>query len=249
MRQLRARHVLLFRSLRDHCSFLTRKQIERIWTLPTNATNKDLLWLASEKYLRRRYRADTFGHFQTPVYYLGELGWQAVGKPADEYKSYRAQVEQRSEHRLDHTLSVYDVILKFNLESTVKRIIHSEAKLWQETIDFGIVPDAWIQFRGGEAFIAVDRDTERPIVLERKFDKYVAFNESGGYSQLFPDCAFRVLVFTTTEERIQSLEQRTRSDDVWFCVMEEFVQEKLSHQHWFAQNGFYALPVAQEKEV
>ncbi len=249
MRQLQARHILLFRIFRDHCPFLTRRQIERIWTLPTNTTNKDLLWLWSEKYLRRRYRADTFGHFQTPVYYLGELGWQVAGKPTEQYKAYRLQIEQRSEHRLDHTLMIYDVILKFLLESTVKRVIPSEDKFWQEAIDFGNIPDAWIQYAGGAAFIEVDRGTERPIVLERKFEKYVAFKESGRYSRLFPDCAFKVLVFTTTEERIESLEQRTRSDDIWFCVMGEFLREPLDHEHWFAQLGFYALFPDPQKNV
>jgi hypothetical protein len=58
-----------------------------------------------------------------------------------------------------------------------------------------------------------------------------------------------VLVFTTTEKRIEALEQVTRSDDIWFATMEEFVREKLIHEHWFALNGFYALSLAPKKEV
>src|SRR5882672_10679589 len=86
MQQLRTQHILLFRILRDHCLFLTRAQIERVLTLATRSTNKELAWLLSEKYLGRRYRADTFGHFQTPVYYLGTLGWHVAGNPMDDYK-------------------------------------------------------------------------------------------------------------------------------------------------------------------
>src|SRR6266849_9470087 len=86
MRQLHTRHILLFRILRDHCLFLTRRPIQCVLTLPTNSTNKDLQWLLSEKYLGRRYRADTFGHFQTPVYWLGTLGWHIVGNPMDDHK-------------------------------------------------------------------------------------------------------------------------------------------------------------------
>jgi len=227
MRQLQTQHILLFRILRDHCLFLTRRQIQRVLTLPTNSTNKELLWLVSEKYLARRYRADTFGHFQTPVYYLGTLGWHIVGNLMDKYKAYRLQIQERGEHQMDHKLSIYDVFLKFLLDSEVKRIIDGEDKLWQETIDFGNIPDGWIQFNSGGFFIEVDRDTERSIVLKKKFENYVTFRESDRYRNLFPECAFKVLVFTTTEERIESLQQITTSDDIWFCTMEEFLKEEL----------------------
>jgi len=249
MRQLQTRHILLFRILRDHCLFLTRRQIQLVLTLPTNSTNKELLWLLSEKYLGRRYRADTFKHFQTPVYYLGTLGWHVAGNPMDDYKEYRLRIQRRAEHQMDHRLSIYDVFLKFILGGEIKRIIDSEDKLWQEAINFGNVPDAWIQFNNGGAFIEVDRDTERPIVFRKKVEKYSAFKESGGYCSLFPDCAFKVLVFTTTEERIESLQQITTSDDIWFCTMEEFLREQLNHAHWFALRGFYALSAVSKKEM
>jgi len=249
MRQLQPHHVLLFRILRDHCSFLTRSQLQRILTLTTSGTTKALQWLMAEHYVERRYRADTFKHFQTPVYYLGERGWLMAGKPMGQYRRYRNQIEQRPERPIDHMLCIYDVFLKFILEAEVKRIIGSEDSLWREAIDFGNVPDAWIQFDGGEAFIEVDRGTERPVILKYKFDNYVAFKQTGRYNSLFPNCEFKLLVFTTTEERIESLVQRTRSGDIWFCTMDEFLRAKLNHKHWFALHGFYALPVATKKEV
>lgn len=249
MRQLQERHFSLFRTLADHCSFLTRRQIERIWTLPTNTTNKELLWLVSQKYLRRRRRGDTFGHFQTPVYYLGELGWQVIGQASDRYRRYRVQVERRAGRGLEHTLWIYDVILKFLSGTPVKRIIGSEDRLWQETIGLGIIPDAWIQFAGGEAFIEVDRATEHPIVVKKKLDAYTAFKGSGHYKSLFPGCGFKVLFFTTTEMRIESLERIAPSDDIWFCTMPEFLREPLDHAHWFALRGFYALSDLGKKEM
>lgn len=249
MRQLQRRHILLFRILRDHCLFLTRRQSHRVLTLPTNSMNKELKWLVSEKYLARRYRADTFGHFQTPVYYLGTLGWHLVGNLAEEYKQYRLQILKRAERQVDHTLAIYDVFVKFIMESTVKRIIGSEDKLWQEAIEFGNLPDGWIQFNASGAFIEVDQGSERPIVLKRKFDKYIKFKESGAYNNVFPEQAFKVLVFMTTEERIESMQQVTASDDIWFCTMGEFLREPLDHAHWFALRGFYALPSIGKKEV
>ena len=150
---------------------------------------------------------------------------------------------------MDHKLSIYDVFLKFLLESEVKRIIDGEDKLWQETIDFGNLPDGWIEFNSCGFFIEVDRDTERPIVLRKKFEKYITFKESDTYRTLFPDCAFKVLVFTTTEERIESLQQITTSDDIWFCTIEEFLKEELNHAHWFALRAFHALSVITKKKV
>ena len=41
----------------------------------------------------------------------------------------------------------------------------------------------------------------------------------------------------------------TTSDDIWYATMDEFLREKLNHRHWFALLGFYALPVAPQKEV
>jgi hypothetical protein len=205
--------------------------------------------MLAEQYLNRRYRADTFLNFQTPVYFLGKRGWHVVGKPMNAYNDYRMQIEQRAERTFQHTLSVHDVTLKFVLESEVKRIISSEDKLWQEAVDFGNIPDSWIQFGGGEAFIEVDRATERPIVLKEKLDRYIAFKESGRYRQQFPGCDFKVLVITTSENRIESLERRIWDPDIWFSTMDEFLTENLNHQHWLALHGFHALPVTTKKEV
>jgi len=203
----------------------------------------------AEHYLERRYRADTFKHFQTPVYYLAESGWRMAGRPMGLYKRHRLEIEKTPERQMDHMLATYDVFLKFILEAEVKRIIGSEDKLWKEAIDFGNVPDAWIEFNGGTVFIEVDRGTERPVVLQRKFENYINFKQSGRYSRLFPDCDFKVLVITTTEERIESLEECTKSNHIWFCSMSEFLKENVDHEHWFASQGFYALSLTTKKEV
>ena len=249
MRQLRTRHNQLFLILRDHCLFLTRKQIERVLTLRTSTANRELVWLVSGKFLARRYRADSFIHFQTPLYYLGELGWRMVGKPTADYKSYQRNIEERSGPQIDHLLAVNDVVLKFILESNVKRIIGGEDGVWREAFGFGNLPDAWIQYGGGEAFIEVDRGSERAGVVAEKFSNYANFKTSGSYGLIFPGCEFRVLFVTTTEDRIGALEQLPNSNDIWFATMDEFLREKLDHPHWFSLSGFHALPTLRKKEV
>jgi hypothetical protein len=90
------------------------------------STTKTLSWMLSEQYLNRRNRADSFVHFQTPVYYPGKRGWYVVGKPASEYRAYRLQIEQTPERTFPHTLALYSVLVKFLMEAEVRRIIPSE---------------------------------------------------------------------------------------------------------------------------
>ena len=249
MRQLGIRHFLLFRILKDNFLFLTRRQIERVLTLATRSANKELAWLISGRYLERRYRADSFEHFQMPLYYLGTRGWRMAGNTRESYKTYQSQIEQRRDAHLDHLLAVYDVLLKFILESNVVRIIGGEDSFWQESLSFGNIPDAWIQYKGGEAFVEVDRETESVEVVAKKIDHYIRLNRSNSYGIMFPGCAFKVLFITTTEERIESVERVTKCYDIWYATMAEFLREPLDHQHWFALKGFYALPVAPKEEV
>ena len=249
MRQLQIRHFLLFRILKEPFLSLNRKQIERVLTLPTNSTNKQLLWLVSEKYLERRYRVGTFKDFQCPLYYLGMRGWRMAGNSAESYKAYQSAIEQRSDRQLDHLLAVYDVLLKFILESQVTRTITGQDPFWQESLGFGNIPDAWIQYQGGEAFIEVDRETESPDVVAKKIENYIRFKRSRSYGIMFPGCAFKVLFITTREERIGALLEVTKCYDVWYATMDEFLNEHLAHAHWFGLKGLHALSLAPKEEV
>ena len=146
-------------------------------------------------------------------------------------------------------MSVYVVFQKVALEAKVKRILSGDDGFWQEWFSFGNTPDGWIEFNGTEAFIEVDLGTERPSVVAKKIDNYIKFKQSGRIALMFPGCTFRVLFITTTEERVESLERLTRSDDIWFATMSEFLKRNLDHRHWLALRGFYALPAAGKKEV
>jgi len=249
MRSLQAQHIVLLRVLNDHCLFLTRHQIERILTRAKRGSNKELAWLVSEGYLERRYRLDSFRHFQFPLYHLGPVGWRMARTTQDGYKQYQREIAERSRGPLEHLLSVSDVLIKFILEAKVTRIIGGEDKFWQETVGLGNIPDAWIQFNGSAAFIEVDRGTESPEVVMKKIANYIRCQRSGSYQMMFPYTAFKVLFITTTEERIEAFERQTTSDDIWYATMDEFLREKLNHRHWFARLGFYALPVAPKEAV
>jgi len=246
---LQKNEITLFRLLRDQFLFLTRGQIQRILTLETRWLNLRLKHLLSKGYLGRRYRLDKFEHFQSPLYYLGKRGCELAGMNLEEIASYTENARSYAERAIPHLLAIYDVLLKFLLESNVRRNIGSEDEIWRELINFGNKPDAWIQYAGGEVFVEIDLDTEHRGVVEKKILQYANFKTSGGYTSSFPDCDFKVLFITTTEEHIESLQSITRSDDIWFCTMAEFLKESLGHQHWFALHGFYALPLTRKKEM
>jgi hypothetical protein len=218
-------------------------------TLRTSTANRELAWLVSRKLLARRYRADSFTNFQTPLYYLGELGWRMAERATADYKAYQRNIESRSGPQMAHLLTIYDVLLKFILESDVTRIIGGEDAFWQESIGLGNIPDAWIAYEGGEAFLEIDRGSERPSVVAAKFSNYRKFKDSGAHALMFPGSRFRVLFTTTSEERIATLERVTTSDDIWFATMDEFLRETLHHEHWFAISGYYALPTSPKEEV
>jgi len=223
--------------------------MQRILTLETRWLNLRLQKLVSKGYLNRRYRLDKFEHFQSPLYYLGKRGCELAGMNTDEITAYAEKIRSYAERSIPHLLGTYSVLLKFTLESNVQRIIGSEDNIWRELINFGNKPDAWVQYGGGEVFIEVDLDNEHQSAIKSKLLRYSTFRDAGGYRSAFPDCEFRLLFITATEERIGWLQTVTRSDDVWFCTMDEFLKEPLEHRHWFALQGFYALPVTRKKEV
>ena len=134
------------------------------------------------------------------------------------------------------------------LEADVTRIIDGEDRFWQESFSFGNIPDAWIQYGGGEAFIEVDRGTEPVSVVEKKIDNYIRLKRTGSFGILFPGSTFRVLFITTTDERIEALQQVTKCYDVWFATVDEFLKEPLIHPHWFGLKGLHALPVAPKEK-
>ena len=134
---LQKKEIILFRLLRDQFLFLTRGQIQRILTLETRWLNLRLKHLLSKGYLSRRYRLDKFEHFQSPLYYLGKRGCELAGMNVEETASYTENARSYAERAIPHLLAIYDVLLKFLLESNVRRIIGSEDEIWRELINFG----------------------------------------------------------------------------------------------------------------
>jgi len=234
----------LIRILRDEVLFVSRPQVEMLLDANSRRANERLSRLVEERILRRRVRLDTYDHFRFPIYYLGLEGCKMIGMSKKDMEKYMARIRKYSDRSVGHLLEVYDVFIKFSLESKVTEWVWHEDDKWF-SIELGLYPDGVVKFERDRkkycAFIEVDRDTENVPVLKEKFDKYRYFNDSGAFKRLFGQCIFRVLVITTTEERIGRMEEQNRSADIWFATRQDFMRDPLWARHWFAKEDFYSL--------
>ena len=234
----------LIQILRDEVLFVSRPQVEMLLDTNGRRANERLLRLVDERILRRRVRLDTYDHFRFPIYYLGLEGCKMIGMSRKDMEKYMARIRKYSDRSIGHLLEVYDVFIKFSLESKVTEWVWREDDKWF-SIELGLYPDGVVKFeKDGKkytAFIEVDMDTENLPVLKKKFDKYRYFHDSGAFKRLFGQSIFRVLVITTTEERIGKMEEQNRSADIWFATRQDFIRDPLWARHWFAKEDFHSL--------
>jgi len=237
----------IVRVLRDDVLFLSRAQVEMLSEGNKRAANKQLARLVDARILKKRLRLDTYPNFRSPIYHLGVEGCRLLGMSKEEMTTYLAKAKSYSDRALAHLLEVYDVFIKFYLASRVTEWMWHNDEKWF-SIELGLYPDGYVQFekegKKYSAFIEVDRGTEGISVVKDKFRKYARFNRSGAFKRLFGDRTLRVLFITTTEERIEKMENAGASDDIWFTTKAEFMWESLWARHWFAKEDFYSLDVS-----
>ncbi len=242
--KLSAKEMRLIRVLRDEALFVSGVQVEMLLEMNKRRTNERLLNLVDGGILRKRVRLDTYTSFRSPIYYLGVEGCKMIGMSKKDLVRYMTTIKNYSDRSIGHLLEVYDVFIKFTLESKVTEWVWHEDDKWF-SIELGLYPDGFVKFEKDEkqysAFVEVDRDTEGLRVLKEKFDKYRRFHESGAFKKLFGECIFRVLVITTTEERIAGMEQQNPANDIWFATKQDFMRNSLWTKHWFAKEDFYSL--------
>jgi hypothetical protein len=234
----------IVRVLRDDVLFLSRAQVEMLSDGNKRAANKQIARLVDARILKKRLRLDTYPNFRSPIYHLGVEGCRLLGMSKEEMTTYFAKAKNYSDRALAHLLEVYDVFIKFYLASRVTEWMWHNDEKWF-SIELGLYPDGYVQFekegKKYSAFIEVDRGTEGISVVKDKFRKYARFNRSGAFKRLFGDRLLRVLFITTTEERIEKMENAGASDDIWFTTKAEFMRESLWSRHWFAKEDLYSL--------
>lgn len=219
--------------------FLSREQIERLFFGTTTRANYRLQKLWNHGFLNRLHLPTVRGSSQA-IYCLDRHG---VPVAAEVLGVPPATIPWKYKNRdvgalfLKHLLAVNDVRIAF--EFTARENPDHELLLWLPEQDakngYGwqsgskvLAPDAYGRYRFGDRvisfFVELDRATMANTRWLEKVERYLQYSASGRYEERFGMKLFRVLVITTTPQRLLNLlavaEERT--DKIfWFTTLDE----------------------------
>jgi hypothetical protein len=245
--RLTARDMAVILAVRDY-RVLRRDQIQRLLFPSQNTTNYRLQRLFQHGFLERRWRPIEYG--QNPgqaIYLLGKKGADLLAKSVDvasEIVMRRGVSHTVHSPFLQHTLSVNEVHIAFALGvqragyGIDKWIREDELKAVGDYVfssstsgiprQVAIIPDAYFALhlggRRAHFLLEVDRATETNGRWKRRVQAYLAYIASGQYSRRFGTTSLRILIITTSLERLTNLQRATvevgGGSLFWFTTME-----------------------------
>jgi len=212
---------------------LRTDQIQRLFFSSRNTANYRLQRLYQHGFLERRWRAVEYGQgMGQAVYLLGKRGADLVLRKSP--KHIRVSGWRKASHAvrspfLDHTLLVNDVRIAFALAArhagydVEKWAREDELKATREYVytstasgvrrKMAIIPDAYFALNLGDRrahfLLEVDRATETNSRWSQRVQAYLAYVASGQYARRFGTTSLRILVVTTSPERLGSLKRAT----------------------------------------
>ncbi len=247
---LQARDRQIVAAVAQH-RFLTREQIERLFFGTTTRANFRLQKLYHHKLLGRLHLPTVRGSSQA-IYHLDRQG---VPVAAEALGIQPATIPWKYKRRdvgplfLRHLLAVNDVRIALELAARSRK--DHELLLWlsdQECRDtyawqYGrkvLAPDAYGRYRFGDRvisfFLELDQATMSGKRWADKVNRYVEYAASGRYEERFGMKLFRVLVVTTSQERLANLmratEQQTRRS-FWFTTLEDIGKHSVLASVWW----------------
>lgn len=244
---LTARDMEVILTVRD-CRVLRRDQIQRLHFPSQNTTNYRLQRLYQHGFLERRWRPVEFGQGTGQALYL--LGRRAIELLAQRTIGVERLTRQRGSSRtlrspfLQHTLAVNDVRVAFSIcvqhegYGIEKWVTEDGLKGASEYIysdtasgashQGAIIADAYFVMHLGNRrahfLLEVDRATETSRRWVRRVGAYLAYTASGEYTRRFGTTSLRILVVTTTLQRLENLKRATEqagaSSLFWFTTLE-----------------------------
>jgi hypothetical protein len=244
---LTARDMGVILAVRD-CRVLRRDQIQRLYFPSQNTANYRLQRLYQHGFLERRWRPVEFGEGTGQALYL--LGRRAIELLAQRAIGVERLTRRRGASHtlrspfLQHTLAVNDVRVAFSLcaqhkgYGIEKWVTEDGLKAGTEYIYSGItygtshqgaiIADAYFVMHLGDRrahfLLEVDRATETSRRWVRRVGAYLAFTASGEYTRRFGTTSLRILVVTTTSQRLLNLKRATEqagaSSLFWFTTLE-----------------------------
>ena len=208
--QERDRHLL--RELGTVLRIVDRDQAKTVAGFGSDSrTNRRLRTLADAGLLKRFFLG-TRGAGQKAIYSLSHKGAALVGVP---HRGLQRRKEEAlvADFFVEHQLTVNEFYCALRYRPLLP--VGTSFERWQAfyqpiTPRSRLIPDGYFVLRRPSrtvaAFVEVDLGHERRDVWRDKVRAYADFAVSGDYERRFGTKQFRVLVITTTERRLASLE-------------------------------------------
>ena len=262
---------LLTRVWEDRMLFTSH--IGRIFFSGKTSANVRLRKLWENGYLDRYFLPTLMFHGSTEALYL--LGRKGVDIVAVTLGMERTEIARGLSHlkrkvrthsfllSLDHILAVANFRAALeeatrnnpdvSLEGWIpERMCEDSYQRWRdgEQTSGKIRPDGYCQCRYREKmysfFIEVDLGTMSNKAIAHKVQRYLDYSKSGRYEKRFGVPFFRVLMATTSPQRMANLKQTTEelTDSIfWFTILDKVWQGRLFDRIWLrtGQSGRHKL--------
>lgn len=226
--RLTARDIKVLKAVHDY-RVLSREQIQRLLFPSQNTANYRLQRLYQHGFLDRRWRPVEYGQGMGQAIYL------STKKGANILAQHLTVSPERLHHQptsrtvrspfLEHTLRVNDVCIAFVLAAQrasyrIERWLREdELRAAREYVymtttsgtprQVAIIPDAYLALRLGDRrahfLLEIDRATETSGRWAHRVQAYLAYIANGQYSRRFGTTSLRILVITTSRERLANL--------------------------------------------
>ena len=107
-----------------------------------------------------------------------------------------------------------------------------------------LIPDGYFEVGSSQgyrpAFVEIDLGTEAVAIVAKKASLYLQLATSGEFSQLFGRSQFRVLVITTSDQRLNNLRaaiSKLTDKIFWFATLPVLSQETFWSAAWLRPTG------------
>lgn len=248
--ELTPRDVEIVRAVSTY-RVLSQAQLQRLFFGTKSAAQRVLLRLYRHGYLDRKFLPVVFGRSPT-LYVLDKQGAALLRTtdPLDQPVWYASSKDLKSEF-LQHTLAINDLRIAVTLAARqegfelVQWVGENALKAHYDRVSvrlpngqsqaISLIPDSYFILKTpygyAHFFLEVDRGTENLDRFKRKVLAYLAYYQSGRYTQRYGSQSMRVLTVAPGERRLQGLKTATEASGgkraFWFGLADALSPETI----------------------
>jgi hypothetical protein len=241
---------------------MTQAQLERLVYVgcDSSVAKARLRKMFQGRYLTRRFLSIGAGKMNTPALYLiDQKGIEELKRRRKYLTNPEMSLIWTKNHKrvsatyLQHMLGIADVRIcitracqQFNLGLLEWRS-EPEMKRQYDRVQLGadqvsVIPDSYFAIQSASNtgksprhfFLELDRGTEVWKRFRRKVEAYIAYMDSGAYTQRYGTKSLRILTVTESPKRLENLKQVTEAaggaSRFWFACLSELASENILTQ-------------------